>query len=85
MGRCMLFIALALLISQVAFLEILPYEGSTMTLLIIAAKAVIALAVFHLLVSLIIAAIIAVVLIILVFGGIPSLALFFRLEGAAAL
>jgi hypothetical protein len=66
-----LLVLLALLISQVAFLEILPYEGSTMTLLIIAAIAVVALAVFRLLVPLIIAAVIVVVLIILVFGGIP--------------
>jgi hypothetical protein len=66
-----LFIVLALLLSQVAFLEILPFEGSTMTLLIIAAIAVIALAFFRLLIPLIIAAIIVIVLIILVFGGIP--------------
>jgi hypothetical protein len=66
-----LLAVLAFLLSQVAFLEILPYEGSTMTLLIIAAIAVIALAFFRLLVPLIIAAIIVVVLIILIFGGIP--------------
>ena len=64
-------VVLLLLLSQVAYIEILPYEGSTMTLLIIAAIAVIALAFFRLLVPLIIAAIIVVVLIILIFGGIP--------------
>lgn len=67
----MLLAVLAFLLSQVAFLEILPYEWSTMTLLIIAAIAVVALAFFRLLVPLIIAAIIVVVLIILIFGGIP--------------
>ena len=66
----LLIVVLSLLLSQVAYVEILPY-GSTMTLLIIAAIAVIALAFFRLLVPLIIAAIIVVVLIILVFGGIP--------------
>ena len=67
----MLFALLAFLLLQVAFVDILPYEGSTMTLLIIAAIAVVALAFFRLLVPLIIAAIVVVVLIILVFGGIP--------------
>jgi hypothetical protein len=66
-----LFVVLSLLLSQVAYVEILPYEGSTMTLLIIAAIAVIALALFRLLIPLIIAAVIVVVLIILIFGGIP--------------
>jgi hypothetical protein len=66
-----LFALITLLLSQVAFVDILPYEGSTMTLLIIAAIAVVALAFFRLLVPLIIAAIVVVVLIILVFGGIP--------------
>jgi hypothetical protein len=60
-----------LLLSQVAMLDILPYRGSTLTLLIIAAIAIVALAFFRLIVPLIIAAIIAIVLIILIFGGIP--------------
>jgi hypothetical protein len=60
----MLLVVLSLLLSQMAFLEILPYEGSTMTLLIIAAIAVAALAFFRLLIPLLIAAI---------FGGIPVL------------
>ena len=67
----MLFAALALLLSLVAMVDILPYEGSTLTLLIIAAIAVVALAFFRLIVPLIIAAIVVIVLIILIFGGIP--------------
>ena len=51
--------------------EILAFQGSTLTLLIIAAIAVIVLAVFRFLIPLIIAAIIVVVLLVLVFGGIP--------------
>jgi hypothetical protein len=71
LSETMLLFVLALLMSQIAMLEILPFAGSTMTLLIIAAIAVIALAVFRLLVPLIIAVIIVVVLLILIFGGIP--------------
>ena len=67
----MLFAALALLLSQVAMVDILPFEGSTLTLLIIAAIAVVALAFFRLIVPLIIAAIVVIVLLILIFGGIP--------------
>ena len=51
--------------------EILAFEGSTLTLLIIAIIAVIALAFFRFLIPLIIAGIIVVVLLILIFGGIP--------------
>jgi hypothetical protein len=69
--EAVLFFVLVILLSKVAMVEILPFEGSTLTLLIIAAIAVIALAVFRLLVPLIIAAIIVIVLIILIFGGIP--------------
>lgn len=73
----MLFAALALLLSQVAMVDILPYEGSTLTLLIIAAIAVVALAFFRLIAPLIIAVIVVIVLIILIFGGnpVPSLLL----------
>lgn len=67
----MLFAALVLLLSLVAMVDILPYEGSTLTLLIIAAIAVVALAFFRLIVPLIIAAVVVIVLIILIFGGIP--------------
>ncbi|HEU4605336.1 MAG TPA: hypothetical protein VFS46_03775 [Nitrososphaera sp.] len=67
----MLFAALVLLLSQVAMVDILPYEGSTLTLLIIAAIAVVALAFFRLIVPLIIAVVVVIVLIILIFGGIP--------------
>lgn len=51
--------------------EILAFEGSTLGLLIIAAIAVVALAIFRFLVPLIIAGIIVVVLLVLIFGGIP--------------
>ena len=51
--------------------EILAFEGSTLTLLIIAVIAVIALAVFRFLIPLIVAGIVVVVLLILIFGGIP--------------
>lgn len=65
-------IALAVvLLSLVAMVDILPFEGSTMSLLIVAAIVIIALAIFRFLVPLIIAVVIAIVLMILLFGGIP--------------
>ena len=51
--------------------EILAFHGSTLTLLIIAAIAVIALAVFRFLIPLVIAGIVVAVLLVLFFGGIP--------------
>jgi len=66
-----LLAALVFLLSHGAMVDILSYEGSTLTLLIIAAVVVVALALFRLIVPLIIAAIVVIVLIILVFGGIP--------------
>jgi hypothetical protein len=66
-----LFVILAILLSQVAMIEILPFEGSTLAPLVITSITVIALAVFRLLVPRIIAAIIVVVRIIPIFGGIP--------------
>jgi hypothetical protein len=51
--------------------EILAFQGSTPALLIIAAIAVVALAVFRFLIPLIVAGIIVIVLLILIFGGIP--------------
>src|SRR5581483_2973701 len=66
----MLFAAL-LLSSLVAMVDILPYQGSTLTLLVIAAIAIVALAFFRLIIPLVVAAIVAVVLVILLFGGIP--------------
>ena len=51
--------------------EILAFEGSTLTLLIIAVIAVIALAVFRFLIPLVIAGIVVVVLLVVIFGGIP--------------
>lgn len=67
----MLFALIALLLSHVAMVDILPYQGSTLTLLVIAAIAVVALAFFRLIIPLIVVAIIAAVLVILLFGGIP--------------
>lgn len=62
---------LVALFSLVAMIDILPFEGSTMSLLIIAAIVIVALAILKFLVPLIIAVVIAIVLIILLFGGIP--------------
>jgi len=67
----MLFALAALLLSIVAMVDILPYQGSTLTLLIIAAIAIVALAFFRLIIPLVVAVIVAVVLLILIFGGIP--------------
>lgn len=52
-------------------IDILPFKGSTLSLLVIALIAVIALAIFRFLVPLIIAVIIAILLLVLIFGGIP--------------
>ena len=65
------FAVLAALFSLVAMVDILPFEGSTWSLLIIAAIVIVALAIFRFLVPLIIAVVIAIVLMILLFGGIP--------------
>ncbi len=67
----MFLAALVLLLSRAAMVDILPYEGSTLTLMIIAGIAVVALTFFRLIVPLIIAAIVVIVLVILIFGGIP--------------
>ncbi len=66
----MIEIAIVLL-TLVAMVDILPFEGSTMTLLVIAVIVVIALAILRFLIPLIIAVVIAIVLMILFFGGIP--------------
>lgn len=52
-------------------IDILPFKGSTLSLLVIALIAVIALAIFRFLIPLIIAGIIAILLLVLIFGGIP--------------
>ena len=52
-------------------IDILPFKGSTLSLLVIALIAIIALAIFRFLVPLIIAGIIVVLLLVLIFGGIP--------------
>lgn len=67
----MIEFAVIALLSLVAMVDILPFEGSTMSLLIIAAIAIVALAIFRFLVPLIIAVVIAIVLMIILFGGIP--------------
>lgn len=59
------------LIIQAGIIDILPYEGSTLTLMLIAAIAIIILAVFRFLIPLIVAGIIVIILLILIFGGIP--------------
>lgn len=70
-------ILFALLVSQTMFdtlpnqIGILPYEGSLMTLLIIAGIAIVVLAVFRFLIPVIVVGVIIIVLLILVFGGIP--------------
>jgi hypothetical protein len=60
-----------LLASLFATVDILPYEGSTLTLLIIALIAIVALALLRFFVPLIIAIIIAIVIVVILFGGIP--------------
>ncbi len=52
-------------------IDILPFKGSTISLLIIALIAIIALAVFRFLIPLIVAGIIVILLLVLIFGGIP--------------
>jgi hypothetical protein len=71
---------LVLLLSLVATFDILPYHGSTISLLVIALIAIVALAIFRFLIPLIIAVVIAIVLVILLFGGIP-----FRLPHSGAI
>lgn len=66
----MIEIAIVLL-SLVAMVDILPFEGSTMSLLIVAAIVIVALAILRFLVPLIIAVVVAIVLMILLFGGMP--------------
>lgn len=60
-----------LILSLVAMVDILPFQGSTLSLLIIAAIVIVALAIFRFLIPLIIAVVIAIVLMIILFGGIP--------------
>lgn len=52
-------------------IDILPFKGSTLSLLVIALIAVIALAIFRFLIPLIIVGIIAILLLVLIFGGMP--------------
>lgn len=67
----MIEFAVIALMSLVAMVDILPFEGSTLSLLIVAAIVIVALAIFRFLVPLIIVVVIAIVLAILLFGGIP--------------
>jgi len=56
---------------QAAMIDILPYKGSTLTLLAIAVIAIIILVIFRFLITVIIVGVIVVVLLILIFGVIP--------------
>ena len=67
----MIPIFLALKSILLVVIDILPFQGSTLSLLVIALIAVIALAIFRFLVPLIIAGIIVILLLVLIFGGIP--------------
>lgn len=67
----MIELAVAVLLALVAMVDILPFEGSTMSLLIIAGIVIVALAIFRFLIPLIIAVVVAIVLMIILFGGIP--------------
>lgn len=60
-----------ILLSLAAMVDILPFEGSTMCLLIVAAIVIVALAILRFLIPLIVAVVVAIVLLILLFGGIP--------------
>jgi len=52
-------------------IDILPFPGSTIFLLIVAIMAIVALAIFRFLIPLIIAGVILILLLVLIFGGIP--------------
>lgn len=67
----MIELAILVMMSLVAMVDILPFEGSTMSLLIIAAIVIVALAILRFLIPLIIAVVVAIVLMIILFGGIP--------------
>lgn len=69
--RSALIAVLVLLASLFATIDILPFEGSTLSLLVIALIAIVALALLRFLIPLIVAIIIAVVIVIILFGGIP--------------
>ena len=67
----MISIVLASKLILLVVIDVLPFKGSTVSLLVIALIAIMALAIFRFLVPLIIAGIIAILLLILIFGGIP--------------
>jgi hypothetical protein len=62
---------LSSLLGQIAMIEVLPFQGSTLSLLVIAGIAVVVLAIFRLLIPLIIVGVVVIVLVVLIFGGIP--------------
>ncbi|TLX94155.1 MAG: hypothetical protein E6K91_07240 [Thaumarchaeota archaeon] len=64
-------ILFSILVTLAAMIDILPFKGSTLTLLIIALIAIIILVIFRFLITVIIVGIIVVLLLILIFGGIP--------------
>ncbi len=67
----MISIFLASKLILLVVIDILPFKGSTISLLVIALIAIIALAIFRFLIPLIIVGIIAILLLVLIFGGIP--------------
>ena len=67
----MISIILASKLILLAVVDILPFKGSTLTLLVISLIAIIALAIFRFLIPLIIAGIIIILLLVLIFGVIP--------------
>jgi len=67
----MISIILASKLILLAVVDILPFKGSTLALLVISLIAIIALAIFRFLILLIIAGIIVILLLVLIFGGIP--------------
>ncbi len=67
----MIPIVLASKLILLVVIDILPFKGSTVSLLIIALIAIIALAIFRFLIPLIIAGIIVVLLLFFIFGGLP--------------
>ncbi len=67
----MISIFLASKLILLVVIDLLPFKGSTISLLVIALIAIVALAIFRFLIPLIIAGIIVILLLILIFGGIP--------------
>lgn len=67
----MIPVVILFVLKWLAVIDILPFKGSTFSLLIIAIIAIIALVIFRFLIYVVIVGVIIVVLLILIFGGIP--------------